>query len=141
MRKARDLPVLRNLIYSLVIFKRIKTTKNRAKAMAGLIDRLVNKIKKGTVASKREVLKILPQKEVIEKLEKEIVVKLGSRTSGYTRIIKIGERLGDGAPMVAMEWVEGETPARIATQSVAGGEEKKGAKEKAAKHVKTNKTV
>ncbi|MBI4999524.1 50S ribosomal protein L17 [Candidatus Gottesmanbacteria bacterium] len=131
---------LRNLIYSLIIFGRIKTTRARAKAIVGLVDRIVNKIKKGTVAGKRQVLTFLPQRPVVEKLMKEIIPKLAGRSSGYTRIIKIGGRAGDGAPMVVMEWVESETPARIATQSVAGGEEEKGAKKKVAKHVKTNKT-
>lgn len=108
MKKSKDLPVLRNLIYSLVLFGKIKTTKARAKAITRLVDRIVNKIKEGTVAGKRQVLTFLPQKPVVEKLMKEITPKLTGRSSGYTRIIKIGERLGDGAPMVAMEWVKEE---------------------------------
>lgn len=108
MKKSKDLPVLRNLIYSLVLFGKIKTTRARAKAIQGLVDKLVNKIKKGTVASKRDALRVLPQKQIFEKLTGEIIPKLAGRSSGYTRIIKIGERLGDGAPMVAMEWVKEE---------------------------------
>ena len=108
MRKAKSLPLLRNLAYSLVLFGKIKTTKARAKAVRGFIDRLVNKIKKGTVASKQELLSLLPQKQIVKKLTLEIVPKLSGRSSGYTRIIKIGERGGDGAPMVIMEWVREE---------------------------------
>lgn len=109
MKKSKDLPLWRNLIYSLVLFGRIKTTRARAKAIVGLTDRIVNKIKKGTVAAKREVLTLLPQKPVVEKLTKEIIPKLADRSGGYTRIVKIGERAGDGAPMVVMEWVGEET--------------------------------
>lgn len=96
----------RNLIYSLILFGRIKTTKTRAKAIIGLVDKLVNKIKKGTVAGKREVLQTLPRKEVVIKLTKEIVPVLAGKNSGYTRITKIGSRQGDGAKMVIMEWIK-----------------------------------
>jgi large subunit ribosomal protein L17 len=124
MKKSKDLPLLRNLIYSLVLFGKIKTTRARAKATVGLVDRIVNKIKKGTVAGRRQVLTFLPQKPVVEKLMKEIIPKLAGRSSGYTRIIKIGERAGDGAPMVVMEWVvekeqpkvESVTDEKVATQ-------------------------
>lgn len=133
MKKSKNLPLLRNLIYSLVLFGKIKTTKARAKAITGLVDRIVNKIKEGTVAGKRQVLTFLPQKPVVEKLMKEITPKLTGRSSGYTRIIKIGERLGDGAPMVAMEWVIDE---KLATTEST---EKKGRRRKD-RSVKTNKT-
>lgn len=105
MRKAKDLPLLRNFIYSLALFGQIKTTLTRAKAVQGIVDRLVNKIKKGTVAGKRDVLRFLPQKQIVEKLTGEIVPKLIGRSSGYTRIIKIGKRQGDGAAMGVMEWI------------------------------------
>lgn len=106
MKKAQEFHLWRNLIYSLVLFGQIKTTRSRAKAISGLIDKLVNKIKKGTVAGKREVLKILPQKEAVNKLETEILPKLSSRKSGYTRIFRLGERSGDGAAMVLIQWAE-----------------------------------
>lgn len=105
MKKNQRWPLWQNLIYSLVLFGQIKTTQARAKAISGLVDRLVNKVKQGTVASKREALKIAPQKQVVDKLMTEIVPKLGSRPSGYTRIIRIGQRKGDAAQMVIMEWV------------------------------------
>lgn len=113
----------RNLIISLVFFGKIETTKVRAKAIRGLIDRLVNKIKKGTLATQREVLKILPE-EAIGRLSKEILPKLTSSSSGYTRIIKIGRRLGDGAEMVRMEWVTGEEE----TKTIEGTKEREGTK-------------
>jgi len=120
--------LLRNLIYSLVLFGKIKTTRSRAKEMIKVIDRLVNKIKKGNVSAKREVLKILPQKEIVEKLEKEIVAKLGGRTSGYTRIIKIGRRQGDAAAMVVVEWVGEEKEPKEIEEIKEKGETKKGKK-------------
>jgi len=106
MKNSKELSVLRNLVYSLILFDKIKTTRAKAKAIQGLVDRLVTQIKKGTSASKREVIKFLTQKPAVEKLTKEIVPKLSSRTSGYTRIIRAGNRNGDNAPMVLMEWVQ-----------------------------------
>lgn len=108
MKKERDVQLIRNLIYSLVLFGQIKTTKSRAKLISGLVDKLVNKVKKGTVSAGHEVLEFLPQKEVAKKLTKEIIPLLTERTSGYTRIVKIGERKGDRAMMVLMEWVKDE---------------------------------
>jgi len=108
MKKTKNLLLFRNLIYSLILFEKIKTTKAKAKAIKGLVDRLVNKIKKGDQAAERDVLKFLPKKEIVNKLAKEIVPSLTSRSSGYTRMIKIGEREGDGAAMVMMEWVKDE---------------------------------
>lgn len=109
MKQAKNWSLWRNLVYSLVLFGKIKTTRARAKAIVSLVDKVVNKTKKGTVASKREVLRLLPQELVVEKLTKEITPKLSSRSSGYTRLVKLGERAGDGAPIVLMEWVMDET--------------------------------
>lgn len=110
MKINSDKSLLRNLLYSLILFGRIKTTKTRAKASSGIADKLVNKIKKGTTAGRRDVLKFITEKEAVEKLEKEIIPKLRKRKSGYTRIIKIGTRVGDRAAMVLMEWVFDEEP-------------------------------
>ncbi len=110
MTRGKDLSILRNLIYSLVLFGQIRTTKTRAKAIQGWVDRLVTKTKKGTVAAQRDVLQFLPQKPVVEKLTKEIIPTLGERTSGYTKILRVGRRPGDGASMVLMQWVKDEAP-------------------------------
>ncbi len=105
MKHNQSWSLQKNLIYSLVLFGEIKTTKSRAKSIVGLVDRLVNKIKKGTVASKRDVLKVLSQKEAFEKLSNEIVPALTNRNSGYTKTFKLGTRGGDNASMVLMRWV------------------------------------
>ncbi|MCL4382692.1 MAG: 50S ribosomal protein L17 [Patescibacteria group bacterium] len=135
MKKAQEFHLWRNLIYSLVLFGQIKTTRSRAKAISGLIDKLVNKLKKGTVAGKREVLKIIPQKEAVNKLTTEILPKLSSRKSGYTRILRLGERSGDDAAMVLIQWVEDlktevlEKPA-VVKKAVAKPKKATGKKEK-----------
>lgn len=108
MKQDLDYQTRRNLIRSLVLQKKIKTTGVRAKMISGQVDRLVNKLKKGTLAGRREVLNILPEKKIVERFLKEILPKLGSRRSGYTKIVKIGRRLGDGAEMVMIEWMEDE---------------------------------
>lgn len=105
MIKAKELAEQRNLIYSLIAFGRIKTTRDKAKGIIGTIDQLVNKIKKDTNSTRQKINSLLPKKEPREKLSKEIVPKLSRRTSGYTRIIRLGERRGDQATIVMMEWV------------------------------------
>ncbi len=109
MMKTDSLRLWRSLIYSLVLFGRIKISLVRSRAIKGMIDKLVNKIKKGTVAARRDVLRTLPRKEIVDKLVADIVPRLAGRSSGYTRVVKIGQRRGDGTSMVIMEWITEET--------------------------------
>ncbi|MFH0864057.1 MAG: 50S ribosomal protein L17 [Candidatus Gottesmanbacteria bacterium] len=143
MKNNKDWLLWRNLIYSLILFGKIKTTKHRAKAIVGLIDRLVNKMKKGTVASKRDVLKFLPERVAFDKLSKEIVPMLGDRNSGYTRVINIGKRKGDNTSIVLLEWVKSETP-KLANETNKTNKEKPASVPTQSglqrdKHVKTDK--
>lgn len=149
MSKDKNLPLLRNLVYSLVLFGQIRTTKTRAKAVQGVIDRLINKTKKATVSGKRDVLHFLPEKPVVEKLTKEIVPSFKDRNSGYTKIIRLGRRPGDGASMVLLEWVvkpsvvkvtnETNETNKINKEEPASVPPKK-ARPRRGKHVKTDKT-
>lgn len=86
---------------------RIKTTLARAKAIKPLIDKLVTKAKKATNVQRRALVKVLP-KEAVVILTETIAPQLKNRTSGFARIIHLGERLGDSAAMVLLEWVERE---------------------------------
>jgi large subunit ribosomal protein L17 len=103
--KKESLAILRNLVRSLILKGKIKTTNNRAKAVKRIVDPLVIKAKKGTVACHRQILKFLPDKKLVEKFSKEVIPKFGERKSGFTRIIKLGQRKGDGAEMAQVEWV------------------------------------
>jgi len=97
--------LFRSLFINLVLKGRIITTEAKAKAVRRLIDKIITQVKKQTLASRRLVLAEIPNKEVFEKLYKEIAPLLKERVSGFTRIIKIGERKGDKAEMVILEWV------------------------------------
>lgn len=88
----------KSLVRSLILSEKIQTTQAKAKAVKGLIDRIINKAKNPD--TRRLVSQFLTQKEVTEKLFNQIVPRLGNRNSGYTSVVKMGTRLGDGAMMV-----------------------------------------
>lgn len=96
-----------SLVESLVMNKKIKTTKAKAKAIVGLVDRLIVLAKKDTLSSKREIAKRLRgNKKVATVLWNEFPKMFESRNSGFTRIIPLGQRKGDLAEMVRLEFVE-----------------------------------
>lgn len=94
--------LFRGLIRSLILQESITTTEAKTKAIKGLIDRIITKSKDSSNASQRVLESILPQKEVREKLLKDIVPGVKNRTSGFTQTVRLGRRLGDGAMMVKM---------------------------------------
>lgn len=96
-----------SLVESLVINKKIITTRAKAKAIVGLIDRLVSLAKKKTLSSKRQILKRLKgNKKIATIIWTEIVEFFPERNSGFTRIIPLAQRKGDMAKMVRLEWTE-----------------------------------
>lgn len=105
-RSSRELLFV-GLVENLVLHGRIKTTKAKAKAIVGLIDRLVVIAKKGTLASKRQILKRLKNnKDVSTKLWTDVAKTFANRPSGFTRIIPLVARKGDLADMVRLEWTD-----------------------------------
>lgn len=105
-RSSRELLFV-SLVENLVNSGKINTTKAKAKAIIGLVDKLVVLAKKNTLASKRQILKRLKgNKEIATKLWTEIATTFSNRPSGFTRIIPISSRKGDLAKMVRLEWVE-----------------------------------
>ena len=105
-RSSRELLFV-GLVENLVLHGRIKTTKAKAKAIVGLIDRLVVLAKKDTLASKRQVLKRLKNnKDISTILWNDVAKTFANRPSGFTRIIPLVARKGDLAKMVRLEWVE-----------------------------------
>lgn len=95
--------MLNNMMMSLFTHRLIKTTDAKAKALRPVVDRLIRTAKKGTLASKRAVAKSVKVKSVFVKLYSEILPGLEDRNSGYTRVIKMGVRRGDSAPMSVVE--------------------------------------
>lgn len=95
--------MLANMAMSLFTYRMIKTTDAKAKAVKPLVDKLITMAKKDTLAARRQVAKTVHQKTVFKKLFNEIIPQLQDRQSGYSRIIKLGVRRGDGAPISIIE--------------------------------------
>jgi large subunit ribosomal protein L17 len=100
--------MLANLAASLIEHERIKTTEAKAKLLRPYAERLVTKAKKGDVHNRRQVLSLLQDRESVHKLFAEIGPRFTDRNGGYTRILKLGPRNGDAAPMALIEFVDGE---------------------------------
>lgn len=90
---------------NLILYERIRTTDARAKAVRSYTERLVTRGKSNTIANQRYVNARLPVKSAARKIFEVLGPKYASRNGGYTRIIKIGQRQGDGACMVMLEFV------------------------------------
>ena len=96
----------RSLIIAVLRYEQIRTTEARAKEVRGQVERMITLAKQGTLASRRRIIAELPDEPlVIDKLINEIAPKYGDRSSGYTRVIRIGNRAGDAAPIVQLELV------------------------------------
>ena len=101
--------LFKNLIIALISHGEIKTTKAKAKAVKRLVEKLVTKAKEGSLHARRQVLAFLSQKKVVKRLFDEVGPRFENRTGGFTRIVSIGQRRGDNAPMAVMKWVEQKT--------------------------------
>ena len=98
--------MLANMACSLIEHKRINTTVAKAKALKQFIEPLVTKSKEDTTHNRRIVFSRLRQKAAVAELFRDVAVKIGDRPGGYTRIIKLGNRLGDNADMAMIEFVD-----------------------------------
>ena len=114
--------LFRNLIRSLVMHERIRTSLAKAKAIKPLVDKLMALAKANTLASRRRALSVLTHKAAVEKLFKELAPRTKSRTSGFTRIRRLGQRLGDNSLMAQIEWVDKKTEGPAAAKAKAGKE-------------------
>lgn len=94
------------LATSLLKHKRIKTTLAKAKETRGFVEKLITKAKRNDLHSKKLVMNVIKDKETVKELFTEIVPKIGERAGGYTRVIKLGNRLGDAASMAIIELVD-----------------------------------
>ena len=98
--------LLMNLASQLIIHKRIKTTDAKAKELRSFIEPLVTLARKDSLHSRRMVIRKLPQKDIVKSLFKDIAPKYLDRPGGYTRIIKLGYRDNDRAPVSIIEFVD-----------------------------------
>ena len=95
--------LLANLVASLVAAEYLVTTEAKAKALRPIAERMITKAKKGGVANQRQVIAFMRDKDMTAKLFNEIGPRYGTRNGGYTRILKLGTRHGDNAPMARIE--------------------------------------
>ncbi len=97
--------MLRNLVTSLLRESRIQTTLARAKEVRSIADKMITLAKRGDLAARRQALAYIYDEQVVRKLFNEIGPRYADRQGGYTRIIRVGYRRGDAAPMVILELV------------------------------------
>lgn len=97
--------LLRNLVTSLLENGKIETTETRAKETRSLAEKMITLGKTNTLHSRRQALAFITKEDVVTKLFAEIAPQYAERNGGYTRIIKIGPRRGDAAPMAIVELV------------------------------------
>jgi large subunit ribosomal protein L17 len=98
--------LFRNLLVALFRHQRITTTEAKAKAVRGLADHMITLAKREHLHARRQVLAMVPETAVVRSLFDTIAARFGDRHGGYTRIIKLGPRRGDAAPMVLLELVD-----------------------------------
>lgn len=105
-KSAHRKSMLANMACSLIEHKRINTTVAKAKALKQFVEPLVTKSKEDTTHNRRIVFSRLRQKDAVTELFRDVAVKVADRPGGYTRIIKLGNRLGDNADMAMIELVD-----------------------------------
>ncbi len=112
-KKEHRLALLKNLCRSLFIFEEIKTTLPKAKEARKLAEHLIEFAKRNDLAAKRVIYRFIPDHKLVKIICDEIGQKFANRQGGYTRIYRLGPRLGDGAEMAILELVEKNDPSII----------------------------
>ena len=102
---AHQKSMLGNLVASLVAAEALVTTESKAKAMRPVVEKVITKARKGGVHRQRQVVALIRDKDMANKLFEEIGPRYSDRPGGYTRILKLGPRHGDNAPMARIELV------------------------------------
>jgi large subunit ribosomal protein L17 len=100
------LALFRNLVTDLLRHEKIITTEAKAKEVRGLAERMITYGKRGDLHSRRQALRFVYDKKIVEKVFDGLAERYASRPGGYTRIVKLGPRQGDGARMAQLELVE-----------------------------------
>ena len=111
--------LFRNQLSSLITHERIQTTLPKAKDLRPLIEKMVTLGKRGGLHARRLALKTIPEATTVKKLFEEIAPRFKERAGGYTRILKLGRRQGDGAEMAILEFIDFDFAQRVAEKKVA----------------------
>jgi large subunit ribosomal protein L17 len=96
----------RNMVTDLLGYEKITTTEAKAKEVRGMAEKMITLGKQGSIHSRRQALAFIIDTKVTGKVFTELAPRYAERHGGYTRITKLGPRLGDGAPMVQLELVK-----------------------------------
>jgi large subunit ribosomal protein L17 len=118
--------LLANQVCSLIQHQRIRTTLAKAKAVRPLAERMVTLGKRNSLHARRVALAVLRQKDAVKKLFADIAPRSAERKGGYTRIIKLGQRKSDSAPIAFIEWVD--APQAVDDIAADSDKKRKGAK-------------
>ena len=103
---AHRVAMLGNLAVAVIRYEKVKTTEAKAKEVRGLIDGMITLAKRGDLHARRQLVSRMPHEPlIVEKLIGELAPKYADRASGFTRIVKLGQRPGDAASMVQIELV------------------------------------
>src|SRR2546426_5025045 len=132
MKSQHRRATLANLVCSLIKHNRITTTIAKAKVARRYADKMITLAKKGTLHHRRQALAFLRQKDIVGKLFAELGKQHSDRQGGYTRIIRVGNRLGDAAELAILEWT-GTVSAAPASEEGKKGQETKTKTEKSGK--------
>ena len=100
--------LFRNLVQALIQRERISTTLAKAKELRGKVEKTITLGKRGTLHARRQAFKLVPAKDAVQKVFGPLAERYANRPGGYTRIIRIGHRKGDDAPMAFIELVDRE---------------------------------
>ena len=98
--------LFRNLVTDLLNYEKVRTTEAKAKEVRGLAERMITLGKEGGLHSRRQALSFIIDEKVVDKVFSYLAPRYAERIGGYTRITKIGPRLGDGAPIVQLELIK-----------------------------------
>jgi large subunit ribosomal protein L17 len=96
----------RNLVTDLIKYNKIVTTEAKAKEIRGLAEKMITLGKEGSLASRRRALSFVTDKKLVDKIFSELAPRYMERPGGYTRVVKLGRRVGDGARIAQVEMVE-----------------------------------
>jgi large subunit ribosomal protein L17 len=98
--------MFRNLVTEILDHEKIKTTEPKAKAVRGMTEKMITLAKNGSLNARRQAMAFILDKRVGDKLFEDLGPRYASRNGGYTRITRVGMRMGDGAPIVQIELVK-----------------------------------
>jgi len=96
----------RNLVADLIKYEKIVTTEAKAKEIRGLAEKMITLGKEGSLASRRRALAFVTDKKLVDKIFTELAPRYAEHPGGYTRLVKLGRRVGDGARLAQVEMVE-----------------------------------